>query len=100
MRFQDCPIPSQLSHPLFVEVDQFLVQQTIEHFEILDTFPNIAVPPDPTLPSADVVQHILDLVAAKRLQRAVSEDSVQKVVVQLLISDAHFCCFFRTKISR
>ena len=45
---------------LFVEVDQFLVQQPIEQFDILQTFFDIAVFPEPILSSADVVQHILD----------------------------------------
>ena len=44
--------------PLFDEVAQFLVQQPIEQFEILHTFLDIAASPEPTLSSADVVQHI------------------------------------------
>ena len=63
--------------PLFVEVDQFLVQQPIEQFEILQTFRDIAVFPEPILSSADVVQHILDFAAAKRVPRVVLDDSVR-----------------------
>ena len=39
--------------PLFGEVDQFLVQQPIEQFEVLQTSLDIAV-----IPSAGVVQHL------------------------------------------
>ena len=62
--------------PHFVEVDQFLVQQPIEQFEILQTLLDIAVFPEPILSSADVVQHIIDVVLAERLPRGALEDSV------------------------
>ena len=65
--------------PLFVEVDQFLVQQPIGQFEILQTFLDIAVFRERILSSADVVQHIIDFVAAKRLPRVVLEHSVLDV---------------------
>ena len=61
--------------PLCVEVDQCVVQQPIEQFEILETFLEIAVFPEPILSNADVVQHILDFVVVKRLPRAVLDDS-------------------------
>ena len=54
--------------PLFVEVDQFLVQQPIEQFDILQTFFDVAVFPEPILSSADVVPHILDFVLALNTQ--------------------------------
>ena len=60
----------------FVEVDQFLVQRLIEQLQILQTSLGIAVFPKPILSSADVVQHLLGFVVAKRLPRAVLEDSV------------------------
>ena len=40
--------------PLFVEVNQFLVQQQIEQFEILQTSLDINVSPEPLLSGADV----------------------------------------------
>ena len=61
--------------PLFVEVDQFLVHQPIEQLEILEIFLSLAGFPEPILSSADVVQHILDVVVAKRLPRVLLEDS-------------------------
>ena len=51
---------------LSVEVTQFLVQWLIEQLDI-------------PLSSADVVQHILDFVVAKRLPRVVLQDSVLHV---------------------
>ena len=50
---------------LFVEVDQ-----PIEQFEILQTFLDVAVLPEPVLSSVDVVQHVLDFVVAKRASSA------------------------------
>ena len=64
---------------LFVEVDQFLVQQLIERFDILRTSLGIAVIPEPILSSADAVHRILDFVVAWRLPRVVLEDSVLHV---------------------
>ena len=61
---------------LFVEVDQFLVQQLIEHFVILETSLDIDLFPEPILSSADVVQRTLDSVVAKRPPRFVLESSV------------------------
>ena len=52
-----------------------LVQQSIELIEILEAFLDIAVFPEPILSSADVVQHMLDVIVAKRLPRVVIEDS-------------------------
>ena len=54
--------------PLLVEVDQFLVQQPIEQVDILQTFFDVAVFPEPILSSADVVQPILDFVLALKTQ--------------------------------
>ena len=50
---------------LFVEVDQ-----PIEQFEILQTFLDVAVLPEPVLSSVDVVQHVPDFVVAKRTSSA------------------------------
>ena len=49
---------------LCVEVDQCVVQWLIEQLEILQTSVDIAVFPEPILSSADLVQHVLDCVAA------------------------------------
>ena len=92
MRFQVCPIPLTIDTqillfhcdvvllagvlPLFVEVDQLLVQHPIEQFEILQTSLDILVFPEPILSSADVVQHILDFVVATRLPCVVLEDPI------------------------
>ena len=73
--------------PLFVEVDQFLVQQPIEQFEI---FHEIAVLPATILSSADVVQHVLDFSVAKHLPRVVLEDSILCGNSKLLISSPYF----------
>ena len=61
---------------LFVGVIQFLVQQPIEQFEIIQESLDIAVFPEPVLSKAHVVQHILGSVLAKRLPHVVLEDSV------------------------
>ena len=45
--------------PLFVDIDQLLVQQ------------DIAVFPETILSGADAVQHVIDVVVAKRLPRVV-----------------------------
>ena len=74
--------------PLFVEVDQFLVHQPIEQLEILETFLSLAGFPEPILSSADVVQHILDVVVAKRLPRVLLEDS-DLYVGRILAHPAH-----------
>ena len=47
---------------LLVDVDQFLVQQPIEQFEILQTFLVIGVFPETIHPSADLAQRLLDYV--------------------------------------
>ena len=62
--------------PLFVEVDQFLVQQPIEQFDTFQTFLDKCAFLAPILSNTDVVQHILDFVVVKRLPRVVLEDSV------------------------
>ena len=62
-------------HHLFVQVDQLLVLQPIGQIEILRTSLEIDVFPEPILSCAAVVQHTLDCVAAKRLPRAILEDS-------------------------
>ena len=62
-------------HHLFVQVDQLLVLQPFGQFEILRTSLEIAVFSEPILSCADIVQHTLDCVAAKRLPRAMLEDS-------------------------
>ena len=49
----------EVLHP-FVDVVQFLVQWLNQQFEILQTFLDIAVFPEPILSNADVVQRILD----------------------------------------
>ena len=67
-------------HHLFVHVDQPLVLQPIGQFEILRTSLEIAVFSKPILSCADVVQHTLDCVAAKRLPRAMLEDSSVNVI--------------------
>ena len=61
---------------LFVEVDQCLVQRLIEQLEIFQTSLDITVFPEPTLSSADVLQHTLDFVVAKRLPSVVLEESL------------------------
>ena len=88
MGLQVCPIPFQknlttwLGHfcdvvllvvvvLFFVEVDQVLVQQLIEQFEIFQTFPDIAVFPYQILSGAVVLQRVLE-----RRLRVVIEDSV------------------------
>ena len=48
----------------------------MEQFEIIQTFLDIAVFPEPILSNADVVQRIVGFVVAKRLPRVVLEDSV------------------------
>ena len=47
-------------------------------FEILQTFLEIAVFPETNMSSADVVQHILDFVVAKRFPRVVLEHAVSQ----------------------
>ena len=59
---------------LFVEVVQFLVHWLNEQLEILQTFLEIGVSPEPILSSANVVQRILDFVVAQRLPSVVLED--------------------------
>ena len=49
---------------LFVEVGQFQVQRLMEQLEILQTYLDIAVFPEPILPSAGAVQRIIDFVVA------------------------------------
>ena len=90
MGFQVCPNPSKyriknlLCHHCdvvhivevllpSVEVDQLLVQRSIEQLEIQASL-DIAVFPEPILSSADVVQRILDFVVAERLPCVVHED--------------------------
>ena len=51
------------------EVNQFPVQPPIEQFEILQAFLDVASFPEAILSSADVDQHFLDFVVAKRLPR-------------------------------
>ena len=63
--------------PRFVKVDQFLVQRLVEQLEIHQTSLGIAVCfLNESYQKTDVVQHILDVIVAKRLPRAVLEDSV------------------------
>ena len=76
---------------LFVEVDQFLVQQPIEQFEILQTCLDIAVFREAILSGADVVQKIHDFVVARRLSRVVLEDSAWYVRRSIW-------CYFRYQI--
>ena len=73
---------------LFVEVEQFLVQRLSEQLKILQTSHDMFVFPEPVLSSTDVVQHILDLVAAKRLPTVVLEDSY--VSRTLVVSSPYF----------
>ena len=67
-------------HHLFVQVDQHLVVEQIGQFEILRTSLEIAVFSEPILSCSDVVQRTLDCVAAKRLPRAMLEDSGVNVI--------------------
>ena len=73
---------------LFVKVEQFLVQRLIAQLEILQTSIDMFVFPEPVLSSADVVQHILDFVVAKRLPSVVLEDSY--VSRTLVVSSPYF----------
>ena len=50
-----CPIPFEKKKSI-----QFLVHWLNEQLGILQTFHDIAVPPEPILSSADVVQRVLD----------------------------------------
>ena len=75
--FHYCDVVLLVKVPLlFVEVDQFLVQQPIEQVETLQTFLDIAAFPEPIQSSADAFQQIIDFVVAKRLPRVVLADSV------------------------
>ena len=69
----------EINH-LFVQVDQLLVLQPIGQFEILRTSLEIALFCEPILSCADVVQHTLHCVAAKRIPRAMIEDSSVNVI--------------------
>ena len=52
---------------LSVDVNQFLVHRLTEQLDILQTFLDIVVFPEPILSSADVAQRVLDFVVASRL---------------------------------
>ena len=67
---------------LFVEVDQCLVQRLIEQFDILETFLDVVVFPEPILSNADVVQRIHDFVVAKRLPREIKLLTIREKFVE------------------
>ena len=99
--FHYCDVVLLVKVPLlFVEVDQFLVQQPIEQVETLQTFLDIAAFPEPIQSSADAFQQIIDFVVAKRLPRVVLADSVLYVnhVLADIVHTSVVTSF--TKISR
>ena len=88
--------------PLFVEVDQCQVQQSIEQLEMLQISLAIAVFPETILSSVVAVQHDIDFVVANRLPRVALDDSLSSVrESQSRSSRIHTCeVTFVTQISR